>query len=240
MSDLFKEQGRGYEDPRKATSNLHLLAQEWHVLLEHVTDLQERLGFLSTALQRFRSSAKGLPASESLKVTVNDETSDKIHYLLSNCTISRRWVSNYRDRTNIRINLVRIVPKYWDAFHLSTQLDNETNVRISRLTSIIARDTQRDSSSMITIAALTMMFLPGTFVSAIFSMVFFNVEKDATGVEKFWVSRQWWYYLIVSIPLTAIVFAIWNAWQRKRFHGKEIEEPLALKGFSDKLLAEPR
>jgi hypothetical protein len=50
-------------------------------------------------------------------------------------------------------------------FHLSSQMDNRTNVKIGKLTSKIAKETQRDSSSMITIAAVTMFFLPGTFVS---------------------------------------------------------------------------
>jgi len=32
---------------------------------------------------------------------------ESFDYLDSQCDIFRRWVSNYRDRTNIRINLVR-------------------------------------------------------------------------------------------------------------------------------------
>jgi hypothetical protein len=41
----------------------------------------------------------------------------------------------------------------------------DINLQISKSTSAIARDAQRDSSSMITIAAVTMFFLPGTFIS---------------------------------------------------------------------------
>ena len=57
------------------------------------------------------------------------------------------------------------------AFHLSTQTDNRTNVKIGKLTSRIAQETQRDSSSMITIAAVTMFFLPGTFISVTYSLL---------------------------------------------------------------------
>jgi hypothetical protein len=50
-------------------------------------------------------------------------------------------------------------------FHRANQEENRTNTRIANLTAKIAQRTQRDSGSMITIAAVTMFFLPGTFVS---------------------------------------------------------------------------
>lgn len=50
-------------------------------------------------------------------------------------------------------------------FNIASQVDNRTNLEIANLTSKLAADARRDSSSMITIAAVTMVFLPGTFVS---------------------------------------------------------------------------
>ena len=50
-------------------------------------------------------------------------------------------------------------------FSIAAQVDNKTNLDIADLTAKIALDTKRDSSSMITIAAVTMVFLPGTFIS---------------------------------------------------------------------------
>lgn len=50
-------------------------------------------------------------------------------------------------------------------FHRANQEENRTNTRIANLTAKIAQRTQRDSASMITIAAVTMFFLPGTFIS---------------------------------------------------------------------------
>lgn len=43
-------------------------------------------------------------------------------------------------------------------------------------------------------------------------MVFFNYQKDNNGQEEFQVSGHWWYYLVVTLPLTAVVFAIWSVW----------------------------
>ena len=65
-------------------------------------------------------------------------------------------MANWSIRTKIRIDLF---------FNLANQNDNRTNLEIASTTKDIAEKTRNDSSSMITIAALTMLFLPGTFVS---------------------------------------------------------------------------
>ena len=79
-----------------------------------------------------------------------------MEYLQSRNQIWKRWVSNYNARTQIRINLY---------FNLASQGDNKVNIEIAKISKKIAEATLRDSSSMITIATMTMIFLPGTFVS---------------------------------------------------------------------------
>jgi membrane protein implicated in regulation of membrane protease activity len=64
---------------------------------------------------------------------------------------------------------------------------------------------------MITIAAITMIFLPGTFISAILSTTFFDYAE--TGLR---VSGKWWVLLAVTIPLTIVVFVVWLLWLRFR------------------------
>jgi hypothetical protein len=63
-------------------------------------------------------------------------------------------------------------------FHLANQRESKTNTQIATSTAEVARQTQRDSASMITIAAVTMLFLPGTFISAILSTTFFDYGDD--------------------------------------------------------------
>ena len=62
---------------------------------------------------------------------------------------------------------------------------------------------------MKTIAALTMLFLPGTFIATLFGMSFFNYSKD-----ELTVSRQWWIYVAVTIPTTFVLFIIWWAYDK--------------------------
>jgi hypothetical protein len=48
---------------------------------------------------------------------------------------------------------------------LAAQKDSNINKRIAEQSKQIALETRRDSEAMKTIAILTMLFLPGTFVS---------------------------------------------------------------------------
>ncbi|KAF8963522.1 hypothetical protein BDZ97DRAFT_1000573 [Flammula alnicola] len=185
----------GYENTRiseftpvataQAVENLHTLSKQLHTIREHLIDLLERLEYLKAVHQHL------MDLSASIRTDNDDIDSvpDSLNYLLSKTNILKRWAGNYSDRTGIRINLL---------FNLSTQADNRTNLDIAKLTSKIAVSTQRDSSSMITIAAVTMFFLPGTFVSALFSMVFFNTKPD----NSLSVGPQWWIFLAITVPLT--------------------------------------
>jgi hypothetical protein len=60
---------------------------------------------------------------------------------------------------------------------------------------------------MITLAAVTMVFLPGTFICTIVSTNFFDFGEQGLAV-----SDKWWVLLAAAIPLTILVFIVWWAW----------------------------
>ncbi|PPQ86187.1 hypothetical protein CVT25_006930 [Psilocybe cyanescens] len=202
-----RERLLGYENSRislysptqiaEAVEILHSLSQLLQIIREDLTDLQERLDYFKKVHQRFKDLSGPLANDEDL-----DSVPDSVDFLISKTNILRRWVTNYTERTGIRINLF---------FNISTQTDSRINLDIARLTSKIAVSTQRDSSSMITMAAVTMFFLPGTFVSALFSMVFFDTQGNSLSVGP-----QWWLFPVITIPLTIAVFVAWVLWQRRR------------------------
>ncbi|PPQ90502.1 hypothetical protein CVT25_014185 [Psilocybe cyanescens] len=195
-----------------AVENLHALSQLLHVIKGHLADLQERLRYLVTVHQRLQH----LTSRHRRRHTTNstypgsfgemheEYTDDEEEQEDTDSTAGlMRWVTNYNERTGIRINLF---------FNISTQTDSRINLDIARLTSKIAVSTQRDSSSMITMAAVTMFFLPGTFISALFSMVFFDTQDNGALT----VSKQAWLFPAITIPLTIVVFVLWVVWQRYR------------------------
>ena len=89
-----------------------------------------------------------------------------------------------------------------------TQLDAKTNVDI-------AMATKDDGAAMKTIAIVTMLFLPATFVSALLGMNFFNFDPDEHGGHMTY-SHDLWIYFVVSVVLTLGLFALWWIWQRYR------------------------
>jgi Mg2+ and Co2+ transporter CorA len=63
----------------------------------------------------------------------------------------------------------------------------------------IAREAKADGTSMKVIAALTMVFLPGTCLSSIFGMAALEHAK-------------WWLYVALTLPLTILVVVVWWLW----------------------------
>jgi hypothetical protein len=91
-------------------------------------------------------------------------------------------------------------------FNLVTQQDSAVNVNI-------ASKMMQDSSAMKTIAVLTMVFLPGAFVSALFSSGIFIID----------ISGQWRVsdlslpFAWSIVPLTVLTMSLWAArsWLRQ-------------------------
>ena len=188
---------------------LHQLSVSWHILYEYLNDNEEALAFVLDIYKHY----SGPPWTQTSSF-YQESNYEAMQYLIARNTIWKRWVGNYNTSTQIRINLY---------FNLASQVDNKTNIGIAK-TNIeiantsreIASATLRDSSSMITIATMTMLFLPGTFVSAILSMAFFNNGTDTSGQPTLTVLPQWWIFPVATIPLTLLVFGLWRIWQQKR------------------------
>ncbi|KAL8732106.1 MAG: hypothetical protein Q9181_004070 [Wetmoreana brouardii] len=131
------------------TESLHRLSRSFQSIAGDLTSFDERLDFLTRLGRTYRPMK---PAESPLL----DSAVETLAYYQSRNVLWKRWVEHYNERVRLMINLF---------FSIGSQADNRTNLKIASLTSDIAVDAQRDSSSMITIAAVTMVFLPGTFIS---------------------------------------------------------------------------
>jgi O-antigen/teichoic acid export membrane protein len=66
---------------------------------------------------------------------------------------------------------------------------------------------------MKSIAILTMIVLPGTFLSTLFAMPLFNWDAEAwSEVAK----PRFWIYWAITVPLTIMTITTWQLWQRWR------------------------
>ncbi|KIY00462.1 uncharacterized protein Z520_04147 [Fonsecaea multimorphosa CBS 102226] len=116
------------------------------------------------------------------------------------------------DQQHRMVTIVSLVSDH-ELFADSLQID-------SKLSIMIAEDTRRDSSSMKTIAVLTLFFLPATALASIFGMSMFDWgARD----EKDIVSRHFWIYIVVAVLLTLAVLAgwiLWYSWNQKIYEKK--------------------
>ncbi|KAJ3570173.1 hypothetical protein NPX13_g5815 [Xylaria arbuscula] len=91
-----------------------------------------------------------------------------------------------------------------------SQVDNRLNARLAAASS-------HDSAAMKTLAFLTALFLPGTFVATIFSTDFFDWQGGNGGKV---VSELFWVFWAFAVPLTIVVAVGWRLWwsfEKKRF-----------------------
>lgn len=121
----------------------HLLAQNMHILAEYYTDTEAKVDFLIQAYRAYRDSGWFETRAATMRQDLNH-----LEAMRWRTSVSKRWIVDYKDRINIRINHV---------LHMAT--------------AAIAQDAARESSSMGTVAAVTLFFLPATFVCVCYPLV---------------------------------------------------------------------
>jgi len=133
-------------------------------------------------------------------------------------------------------------------YSFTAQIDNSINAKI-------AVSSARDSSAMKTLALVTTVFLPGTYIAVswnfqdhqslrsdwryktLFSMSMFDWSSSSKSTAQSdtpeTVSRKFWIYWVVTIPLTLLVMVLWRAWWlwQERLYNKEVSE--AVEGVMD-------
>jgi len=125
------------------TWNLHRLAQDMHVLTEYYADVEAKIQFLKQAYRAYRDSSW-----VRTRQAIMRQDLEHLEAMWWRTSVSKQWIVTYKDRVNILINHV---------FHISSQEQ-------ARATAAIAQDAAKDSLAMGTVAAVTLFFLPPTFV----------------------------------------------------------------------------
>ncbi|KAI3340164.1 hypothetical protein F4824DRAFT_436632 [Ustulina deusta] len=100
--------------------------------------------------------------------------------------------------------------------------DTFTNLEIAHNGLKVAQHTRRDSELMKSIALLTMVFLPATFVATLFSMGIF--EWTGRHGEILTVSPYIWLYVAVTVVITSATLGMWYLWaMRRRVVAEDVE-----------------
>ncbi|KAF2112264.1 hypothetical protein BDV96DRAFT_525022 [Lophiotrema nucula] len=98
----------------------------------------------------------------------------------------------------------------------------------SNVSSTIAATTGLDSVAMKALAFVTTLFLPPTFIATLFSMSMFDWQTDGKAHSSNLdegtkiVSRRFWIYWAISVPLTIAVLLTWRTWyHREKNHYRQ-------------------
>ncbi|KAI0513145.1 hypothetical protein F5B22DRAFT_612421 [Xylaria bambusicola] len=98
------------------------------------------------------------------------------------------------------------------------QRESRLSLRIAAQQHRLADASKRDSTSMKTLTFLGSLFLPGTFISSVFSMSFFDFSRDLNEST----SSSVWLYFVLVIPLTMFFVGLW--WRFDQARCKKIDE----------------
>ncbi|KAL5002961.1 hypothetical protein BDV10DRAFT_181175 [Aspergillus recurvatus] len=158
------------------------------------------------------------------------ETIELAEYTVQNLILEiGRWTDNYPEVAHAHAICwaqiqqdLRLVEKEMFSCKLRSRglwerQDNEINYALNITGQLALRDSialKQDSAAMKTIAALSLVYLPGSFVSTVgtqglFGTNFFNLSKEDSG-QTWLVSENFWLYWLITIPLTALTIMFWT------------------------------
>jgi hypothetical protein len=82
---------------------------------------------------------------------------------------------------------------------------------------------------MKTIAAIAMVFLPGTFVASLLALPSFQWDMPSCHLH---VRRQFWIYWVITIPLTLLTLLAWFLWSQWKAQKDLQTEEVAVDGVT--------
>ncbi|KAI7763765.1 hypothetical protein LZL87_011622 [Fusarium oxysporum] len=158
------------------------------VIGDTLSEHRECRRHISIPRQHFRGVEKNLQTLRSKAISFKTYQETRIRRINLSYLLSLRADSAIKASTEAMTRL--------------TEANREDSGRMNE----IAIATKLDSEAMITIAKLTMLYLPSTFVATLFSMGISNFDFDNGKNGRLVMSSQWWMYIIFAIPLTLGIF----------------------------------
>ncbi|KAI1651542.1 uncharacterized protein F4817DRAFT_324866 [Daldinia loculata] len=195
----IRNQVRAIETERKPKGKPQPDYRHLHDVARHAIHVTESLNVAAESMggilkQHDEFLSQNFPAQ-----MIQTDASEAVHRQLLFC---RHMLNNLRHRSIS--NRERLQNEIQLAFNTVAQYDAGISVQIGRAA-------QLDGASMRKVAFVTMMFLPATFLSAVFSMSFFDFQADSGSWN---VSSKFWIYWAFAIPITIATSLLWHFWHK--------------------------
>lgn len=98
--------------------------------------------------------------------------------------------------------------------------ENEEMRKLSERMHELTKKSMQDAAAVKVLTILTLIYLPATVVSNFFSTSFVNSEPASGVGAHITISRDWWIFAAVSIPLTLLTLYVWLVWMRIQAYGR--------------------
>ncbi|PVI06065.1 hypothetical protein DM02DRAFT_34096 [Periconia macrospinosa] len=178
-----------------------------HDMARHVDHSNETLDIAVDTVRCVRKSSRVFDSSNPTQSLPRDERplefQDRLFGLEKELKGIKRRSESLAERLRNEINL---------AFSLVAQRDSRVMVEMGQ-------DSKSDNKNMRSIAIVGLIYLPGTFMSGLFGMSFFELVEDGRGNQVWQTSERLWLYWAITIPLTLFTILIWVTF----FHGKALK-----------------
>ncbi|KAH0543157.1 hypothetical protein FGG08_002502 [Glutinoglossum americanum] len=206
-----------------------------------LNDLRSGLSTLRTVTDLMLAFVKDLENSE----IIND--GNEVLKLADFPKRDGRW-SRLNDQLHRTMDNLREVKQYCQSYKLNLQcLQQSIDISIAVISNLmtqnntkwnrrVAEATRRDSSAMKVIALLGLLFLPGTFMSALFAMPLFNWDNwpNPSTTRGSVMKAGFWVYWAITIPITVSLILCFSIYVKHQERGdwKDDEEVGFIEGKS--------
>lgn len=171
---------------------------------------------------------------------ISAELREAIEYSTSSITNHGDFVRTLKDRVQSQLEVVcspspqpsnlELTNTHLKIYSFIAQYD-------ARISAKIAVSAGRDSTAMKTLAFITAVFLPGSYVASLFSISMFDWQaSNSSSSNGLSVSSYIWVYWVVTIPLTLLVMIVWRKWWQRedRAYKKELDGEEKIQGVSER------
>ncbi|KAL9113765.1 MAG: hypothetical protein Q9227_002210 [Pyrenula ochraceoflavens] len=185
-----------------------------------ISELSAKMSGLATSLaanKRLNKMVDEILAQSSNKKLVLHGDENPVCALFEDC---RKMLERRSVIQHVHIDFLILL-------NLSNREEMKLSLELAKDSRTVATASQRDSSSMKALAAVTILFLPGTSISSLFSMSMFDwSDRDRVLSDRFWI------YWAVTVPLTVLTVGLWLIWDHRSTILAQVRNREAIKSLA--------
>ncbi|RAK80840.1 uncharacterized protein BO72DRAFT_492828 [Aspergillus fijiensis CBS 313.89] len=102
---------------------------------------------------------------------------------------------------------------------IANSLSVAVNFKVHRQMLKLGTESFDDSSTVKAMTLVALIYLPASFVSSILGMNLFDFDGGCQG--GFTISKQFWIFVVLAVPLTLLILASWYVITRRTRKARE-------------------